>query len=276
MSGAALDRVLVIGCGYVGCALARRLAAGGADVVGTTTRAERLGEIEAVGARGAILDIGDLGRLKELLADRDVAFLCVAAGRGLQSYEDVYLGAARSLVSACEGSSLGRVVYTSSTGVYGDAGGAWVDEETAPGPDSENGRVLLEAEGVLLEGGCRLGMDTTVVRLGGIYGPGRDPAERVLSLAGSKRDDGGAIVNLIHLDDIVEALTRLAVESHSGVLNLVDDAPVTRRDYYDAILAQVGVDPIRWSGDGSPSGKRVSNGRIKALLGMTLRHRKRN
>jgi len=110
--------------------------------------------------------------------------------------------------------------------------------------------------------------------LAGIYGPGRGPQNRLPQLAGQVCTDGDVYLNLIHVDDIVAALRRLIDLAYEGVLNLSDDEPTTRRDYYDRLMADAGLAPIRWESDASNTkrGKRVSNERIKRDLDLHLRH----
>ena len=130
----------------------------------------------------------------------------------------------------------------------------------------------------MLEGVRKPGGDApasaTVVRLSGIYGPGRDPAKRIRSLAGTELTGGDVYVNMVHLDDIIAALEALLDLPHHGVLNLSDDCPTTRREFYDRTIAEGGLEPIRWlPGPAPPNlGKRVRNDLIKRTLTLVLRH----
>lgn len=267
-------RVAIVGCGYVGSALGGALVADGHDVLGTTTSDERHEELSQLGIRPAVARVEDVDRLKTLLADRDTVYLAVAAGGRSRDYRSVYLAGVRNVLQAIGGSRVCHVVYTSSTSVYGQDDGSWVDEDSPTEPLTENGRVLVEAEHTLLDGTRAAGITGTVLRLSGIVGPGRGPANRVVHYAGQVRTDGEGYVNLIHRDDIVAALRRLLDVPYHGVLNLSDDAPVTRRAYYDRLIAEARVPPIEWrapeQSDGR--GKRVRNDRIKTVLGLHLRH----
>ncbi len=267
------SKVLIIGCGYVGTALAERLVTAGSACVGTTTTPARLNEIKSTGARAEILDIGDRSALRAILSDCETVVLSIAPKSRDADYRDVYLAAANHLMAAVADSPVRHVVYTSSTRVYAQDDGQWVDEDSSTEPTSEAGRVLLDTERCLLDAGSSSEINVSVVRLGGIYGPGRDPSARILRLAGSSCSGGSAYVNLIHRDDIVEALHRLIQSEHHGPLNLCDDTPTTRRDYYDRVIAAASVAPIEWEAEESDErGKRVSNARIKELLDLTLRH----
>lgn len=282
--GRSKARVAIIGCGYVGMAAGRALFQAGHSVTGTTTTRERVAEIAACGIDPAVLDVADVPRSRAILATRDAVILCVGAGRGRRDYRAVYLAGVTNVLAAVQGSAVTRVIYTSSTRVYGQDDGSVVTENSSTIPVDEDGRTLLAAEQALLEGAARLPafvardrskrLTATVLRLGGIYGPGRDPRERLAGLAGQVRDDGEVFVNLVHVDDIVAALVRLVSVPYHGVLNLCNDCPVLRRVYYDALLRKAGLAAIEWQGaaDAAPRGKQVSNALLKRVLGLVLRH----
>ena len=272
------QRIAIIGCGYVGSAVGEALVKAGHHVVGTTITPDRLDDLRAKGIAPALLDTADTDRVHEVLHDRDAVVLSVAAGRGRADYRKVYLGSANSVITAARGTPVKRIIYTSSVGVYGQDDGSWVDESSPTHPRDDNGRILLDTERALLDGAKTLGRGQTgcasVVRLSGIYGPGRDLTGRIKSFAGKKRDDGDAYLNLIHLDDIVAALTALLAIRYHGVLNLSDDRPLPRREFYDRIIAEAGLPAIQWISVGAPTkrGKRVRNVLIKRTLGLTLKH----
>jgi nucleoside-diphosphate-sugar epimerase len=207
--------------------------------------------------------------LTDIIRDCDAVYLTIAPGRTGQSYEDVYLRGAELVVGALRDSSVNRLIYTSSTRVYGESNGGWVDEQTPPVPSDENGRILLAAEDMLLSASQSLSVNVTVVRLGGIHGPQRVLADRIRSHTGTTLSGGDGYVNLIHRDVIVDALVQLIDVDHNGVLNLVDATPTTRRELYDRIIADAGLKPIRWVDDGpDDKGKRVSSCLVRELLNL--------
>lgn len=271
--GVVTKRVAIIGCGYIGSALGERLVALGHRVVGSTTTPGRLPEISRLGVEGVLLRLDQVEQLHAILMSCDVIFLTVAPGRGEHSYEEVYLKGARNLLRALEGTAVRHVVYTSSTSVYGQTDGSRVDEDSETRPASESGRILVATERELREGAARLGMMTTILRLGGIVGPGRGPINRIRHEAGRQRSDGHAYVNLIHRDDVVACCAALLERPQEGVLNVTFDKPFLRRAYYDDLLAQEGLPPIRWMGkaEGPPRGKHVSNARLRRWFEQALR-----
>lgn len=275
-------RVVIIGCGYVGSAFGRRLLVEGYDVVGTTTSSERVADIRALGMTPGVLDTADVGRLRDVLQDRDAAVLCVARRADQRDYRVTYLQTARNLIEAARRTEVTRIIYTGSTRVYPQNDGEWVDEASPTQPTGQNARILLETEHVLLDGVTSVGVDrpatAAVLRLGGIYGPGRGALDSIFRFAGTHRDDGDLYMNRIHVDDIVAALTALLRSKFQGVLNLCDDHPQTRRSFYDEVLAAAGLTPIEWtsSSDRKNRGKRVRNDLIKSTLGLALRHPRRS
>jgi nucleoside-diphosphate-sugar epimerase len=265
-------RVAIIGCGYLGRELGRILASRGHRVMATTTTPARLPELEAAGMDARRIVSSDLAGIAGLMADCDVVYLTLAAGRRSTSYREIYLAAAQNVVRAFPASPVTRVIYTSSTAVYAQDDGNWVDEFSPTEPTSENARALVETERALLDG-APVGIQVSVVRLGGIYGPGRSMLDFAERFAGQERSDGDVFLNLVHVDDVVAALVRLLDVPHHGQLNLVADHPTTRRTVFDPLLAAHGLPPVRWTSDPHAGrGKRVRNGRIKELLGLRLRH----
>ena len=264
-------KVLIIGCGYVGTALGESLVRRGFHVVGTTTTREKQSDLEKVGIQARVAEISNTQRLTDLLVDSDVVVLTLGAGR-TGDYREVYFEGARSVLAALRHSAVRRIVYTSSTRVYGQTDGSWVDESSPTIPRDERGQLLLDTEQVLL-GACESGVSCCVLRLGGIYGPGRELERRVHHLAGTEQFGGDEYVNLIHLYDIVIALESAVTSDFSGVLNLCDDEPEPRRSIYDRLVRSEGLSPIRWvprSGSDVELGKRVRNKRIKDQLGLQL------
>lgn len=274
-------RVLIIGCGYVGSAVGRHLAASGHRVTGTTTNADRASLIRSLGIEPAVVDVADVDALHEVMRDHDAVVLCIAPRNRGDDYRNTYLLGARNLIAAVRGTPVMQIIYTGSTRVYGQDDGRWVDEESPIDPPDENGQVLVETERTLLGSDASATGDkpvmTTVLRLGGIYGGDRDHLGFVRSQAGTRRTDGDMYVNRIHVDDIVAGIEALLDRPYDGVLNLCDDHPQTKRSFYDAVLAAADLPAIEWTGrtDGAGRGKRVRNARIKEALGITLRHPRR-
>jgi nucleoside-diphosphate-sugar epimerase len=266
-------RVIILGCGYVGSALGSALLARGHRVLGTTTRDEGCAALAARGIESVILQLSQRDRLRAALSACDAAVIMVAPAHSRAAYEEVYLQGVRHVLEAVCETSVRHILYTSSTSVYGQSDGSWVDEASPTQPAAQNGRILVQAERELAAGAARTGVAAAIVRLAGIVGPGRGPGNRVAQWAGRERDDPETYVNLIHRDDIVSACLALIDRQFAGTLNLSDGRPIQRREYYNRLIAAAGLHPIRWvtPAEGRNFGKRVSNRRLVALLGLEPR-----
>ncbi|WP_049984365.1 SDR family oxidoreductase [Halorubrum sp. BV1] len=281
-------RVTIVGCGYVGTELARQLAERGHDVSGVRRSADGLDAIreldervdDADGGVSAVrADATDPASL-EALPDADaVVFAASSGGRGAEAARSVYVDGLRNVVNeyGSRVTTPDRLVYTSSTGVYGDHGGAWVDEETPIDPTTEKTRVLAEAERVALEAADEVGIDGTVARFAGLYGPNRYRIDRYL--------DGpvtAGYLNMVHRDDAAGAVRFVldAGVARGEPVLVVDDEPVDKHAFADWLADACGVSrPAKRSkaariADGDLSeaaerrirtSKRCSNARLREL-----------
>jgi nucleoside-diphosphate-sugar epimerase len=235
-------KVAILGCGYVGLELGRQLRAGGDDVVGVRRSPDGLAAVEDAGLEAVAADVTDADALGAVPDVDAVVFAASAGGRGADAARAVYIEGLRTVVDHFGGraSPPDRLVYTSSTGVYGDHGGEWVDEDTPLDPVDDRTAALVDAERVALEAAPEHDVDPTVVRFGGIYGPDRFRTERYL--------DGPVTegyVNLVHREDaagIVQFL--LAADQARGeVVVGVDDEPVGRPDLAAWLADHLGREP---------------------------------
>ncbi len=253
-------RLAVLGAGYIGSATARALAARG-DLVWAVRRRAHPPEPGITWLAGDITS----GVIEGLPASLDAVVLAVAPSGPGDDYERIYPPAARAAAVLARAHSARALVYTSSTGVYGERDGAWVDEATPARGEGPGSRALIEAEQVLL--GADL-TGVTVLRVAGIYGPGRDPRPR-FAQADQLPMHGAYWVNLAHRDDIVRAI--LGMLEHTGearVLNVADGAPTQAADIARWLAAEAGGDPNALRFDhGAPlsrSNQRVANAALCA------------
>ncbi|MFC5277563.1 NAD-dependent epimerase/dehydratase family protein [Halorubrum rubrum] len=274
-------RVVIVGCGYVGLELARGLAARDHDVIGVRRSDDGLDAIEAVdeGVEAVRADATDPESLAALPDVDAVVFAASSGGRGAEAAREVYVDGLRNVVEEYGDRTRApdRLVYTSSTGVYGDHGGAWVDEGTPIEPTTEKTRVLAEAERVALEDAAAAGIDGTVARFAGLYGPDRYRLDRYL-----EGPVTAGYLNMVHRDDAAGAI-RFLLESDAArgePVVVVDDEPVEKHAFADWLADECGVDrPEKRSketriaaGDLSPAAerrirtsKRCSNDRLREL-----------
>ncbi|MDE0392571.1 MAG: SDR family oxidoreductase [Rhodospirillales bacterium] len=174
--------------------------------------------------------------------------------------------------------------YLSTTGVYGNTGGAWVDEAAVPAPTGGRGRRRLAAEQAWLAFGARHGLGVHVFRLAGIYGPGRNALATVRRGAAKRIDKPGHVFSRIHVSDIAQVLAASIAKPDPGAIyNVCDDEPAPSADVVAHACALLGVAPPPLTplddADLSPmarsfyaDNRRVSNARIKNELGVALRY----
>ncbi|MEM8642191.1 MAG: SDR family oxidoreductase [Cyanobacteria bacterium P01_G01_bin.54] len=260
-----MTNVAIIGCGYVGLRVAARWQAAGLTVTGTTTRAERIPELEAVCDRAIVLHSQDQDRLKRVLHEQDTVLVAVAPSSG-RSYDETYLPTARAIAAlAPQLPQQPQIIYTSTYSVYGNYQGDWVTEETPPKPVTVNGETMVAAEQTYLN---IPNLNVCVLRLGGIYGPGRT-LERIFSRwAGKTRPGTGARwSNWIHLDDIVGAIAFAQAQKLTGLYNLVQDEILTSRDLLQQVCDRHHLAPVTWDAsqpDTRAYSVRCSNQKLKA------------
>jgi shikimate kinase/nucleoside-diphosphate-sugar epimerase len=224
--------ILIVGCGYVGEALADALHAEGHGVIGVTHREESAATLTATKPWKAVAcDVSNAAAVAALdvTGVKSVVHCASSSKGGVDAYRSVYLHGLQHLAEKFPSAQL---VFTSSTSVYTQTNGSLVDENTVCEPERETGRLLKQAEEVVLARGG------IVARLAGIYGPGRSVVLKNL-LQGKASIEGnegnGRLLNQIHRHDAVSALVKLLGASHSGVFNVVDSSPITQRELFSAL-----------------------------------------
>lgn len=258
-------RVAIIGCGYVGSAVARRWQQQGLDVLVTTTRQERVEELRAIASQVEVLTGTESDRLKAVLFDRQIVLLCIASKRGA-SYEQTYLDTAKTIAQVLPHTSVEQLIYTSSCSVYGQHNGAWVTELMPPVPMTDNGKIIEQTEETLLSATAPQ-QQICILRLGGIYGPGRT-LERIYSrAAGTTRPGKGEeATNWVHLSDIAGGIDWAKEKQLAGLYNLVQDEVLTVRKLIGEMCDRHSLAPVTWD-ESQPSDRknvRISNAKIKS------------
>jgi len=180
---------------------------------------------------------------------------------------------------------LETIVYLSTIGVYGDHGGAWVDEETPPAPVSERSGARLAAEQQWQALGLRAGRPVAILRLAGIYGPGQNALTQMRSGRAKRIDKPGQAFNRIHVEDIAQAIEAALVQRADGIFNVTDDEPTPQGVPVGFAAELLGVAPppeipfTEAAKTMSPmalsfygESKQVRNDKLKRALGMRLRY----
>lgn len=268
----------IVGCGYVGLALAERLQPRRPQLklTLTTTSSERLEQLSPLADKAQVCDATDPTQLMDALRQSSSAVFCLGPKGDRQvdanGYHHTFVDSFRCLTSLLpQLPNLRQIVYTGSCSVYGDAQGDWVDEQTPPEPSRGQGEVLLESEQLLSGIGDRR---VCILRLGALYGPGRDLDRRLRGLAGLERPGSGATYsNWLHVADAAGALEAALDGAWAGVVNVVNDAPIRLRDLVGRSLQRQGLAPVHWSGGEEPgsANRRIRNTRLKQL-GYQLQH----
>ncbi|GAB2593053.1 SDR family oxidoreductase [Dyella jejuensis] len=255
------ERVLIAGCGDLGYRVARLLLARGEKVYALRRHPPRQDD-------GSLCWLkADLGRPETLGAlpagITQLVYLPAPDARAQEAYRTVFVDGLRHLVGALDSRYLQRVLFVSSSAVYGDHASEWVDEATLPAPRDFNGRILLEAEQWLAGQPFR----SVVLRLAGLYGPGRlQLIERLR--AGTAVVPRKAVhwTNRIHVDDAAAAIVHLLDLAQPQALYLgADDTPLPIDVLYDYLAEASGAPQVaEGQAPASIGSKRLSNARLRA------------
>ena len=249
--------------GFVGGHVAEAAVARGM-IVSTLARASSdAGLLERLGVIVHRGELSDSDALRKGVLDADVVVHCASSGRGGGSaYEAVYLNGTQNLL---EHFHPGLLIFTSSTSVYSQADASWVDERSVAEPTKETGKILRKAEDLVLASGG------SVARLAGLYGPGRCvPLQKLAKGEAVIEGEGERVMNLVHQVDAVSALQILAETDTRGVFNVVDNEPVSQRDWYVWVCEQSKkplppYGPRDLTRKRGWTNKRVSNQKLRSL-----------
>lgn len=267
--------------------VARRWLAEEQPVAAITRSARRAEEFRNAGLFPVLADVTQpqsLAALPELIEPGETILFAVGYDRasGL-AMREVYVAGLVNVLNALPG-HIGKIIYISSTGVYGQNGGEWIDEDSPTEPRREGGRVCLEAERALLA--HPLGTKSVILRLAGIYGPGRVPNRAELESAAPLAVDPHGYLNLIHGDDAAAVVLAAEAKAVPPRTYLVSDGnPVPRGDYYAELARLWQTPPPRFASPHSAepqtsttneprrgSDKRVNAARLQRELSPVLQY----
>lgn len=261
----------IFGAGFSGLAIARALGAECNFAGGTTRGPARFGDLQAAGLQPFVYEGGEPSAdLREALSQTTHLVMSIAPDSGGDPLLTAFADGLRAVMPKLE-----WIGYLSTVGVYGDHGGEWVDEDTICRPVSDRSVARLAAEQGWADLAQTAGVPLAVIRLSGIYGPGRN-AIRTLQQGRARRlIKPGQVFNRIHVADIGGATALLARNCLGGIYNVTDDKPAPPQDVIEFAAKLTGVEPPPETdfetADLSPmarsfygENKRVSNARIKA------------
>ena len=276
--------LLCFGYGYSAAVLARRRILDGWRVYGTTRKLEKAAEIEADGAIPIVLN-----RDAVAPALGHATHVLVSAGPEVRQEGDKGRPVDPTLDYVSEalvarGREIEWLGYLSTTGVYGDHGGAWIDELAARKPVTERGRLRMLAENEWLTLWREHGLRVHLFRLAGIYGPGRGPFEKVRTGSAQRIVKEGQVFSRIHVEDIATVLeASIAAPSAGAAYNVCDDEPAPPQDVIAYAAELLGMAPppevpfeeaesqmTAMARSFYSESKRVSNTKIKEELNVRL------
>ncbi|MEJ6000500.1 NAD-dependent epimerase/dehydratase family protein [Paucibacter soli] len=277
-------RLLIIGCGDVGMRVLRELR-GRLPVFALTTSEARAAALRAAGAMPLLGNLDDPASLARLAGLADwVLHLAPPAAQGAEDGRTLNL-----LRALARSPRTSRLVYASTTGVYGDCAGARFDETRGPKPATDRARRRVDAEQRLRWYGASLGVRVSILRIPGIYAWDREgghPRERLARGAPVLRREDDVYTNHIHADDLARAcLAALARGRPQRIVHACDDSELLMGDYFDLAAelcglprpprisraqARVQMSPMQLSFMGES--RRLDNGRLKRELRLKLRY----
>ncbi len=274
--------VFVFGIGYSASFFLRRHRDAFGSVAGTVRTRDRVADLARLGIQAHLFDGATADpAIGRALGEADAVLVSVQPSGTAESAfagHDPVLG--RFDLAAAP--RLKRIAYLSTIGVYGDHGGAWIDESTPPEPSSGRGRIRLAVEDEWLALGALSGKQVAVLRLAGIYGPGRNVLDDLRDGTARRIDKPGQVFNRIHVADIAGAIAAsFRHPAPHGVWNVTDDEPAPASDVvgYGARLLGIEPPPLVPFADAELSpmarsfygaNRRVSNDALKRKLGAAL------
>ena len=269
-------RVLIVGCGYVGLPLGAELARQGHEVFGLRRSALAEAEMKTAGITPLHADITQPETLAQLPRDFDWVVNCTASGGGsVEDYRKIYLKGNANLIAWLADSPLKKFIYTSSTSIYGQNDGSMVTEKSPVESAADTAKVLVETENLQLTAVAERRFPVAILRVAGIYGPGRGHWFKQF-LRGEARieGDGSRWLNMIHRDDLISIISAALERGMPGeIYNAADNAPASQLEFFTWLAAElkrplpprIAADTEVWRKRGVTN-KRVSNAKLRTEL----------
>jgi nucleoside-diphosphate-sugar epimerase len=276
-----MQRLLIVGCGDIAMRALPQLVRS-YQVFGLARSPEQAARVVAAGARALAGDLDLPQTLQQLAGLADAVLHLAPPG-------ETGAGDARTanLIDALSGSVPARLIYVSTSGVYGDCGGASVDEERPVAPRTARASRRVDAENVLQAWGRDMGAAVAILRVPGIYAADRLPLDRLRRGTPVLRAEDDAYTNHIHADDLAAiCVTALQAAGAGRIYNASDDSEMKMGDYFDMVADRAGLArPPRIARAAAEAGaipeallsfmresRRLSNARMKSELGVKLRY----
>lgn len=275
-------RTLIVGCGYVGLPLGAELVRQGHEVFGMRRSDAGAAELQTAGIKHVVADITKPADLAKLPGPFDWVVNCVSSSRGgAGEYREVYLQGTCNLLDWLASAPPKKYVYTGSTSVYGQTDGSSVKESSPTEPKSETGQILVETEKLLLDAARQIKCPAIILRVAGIYGPGRGHLfQQYLSNEAKISGKGERFINMIHLDDVVGSIIVSLKSGRAGeVYNATDDEPIAHIHFFRWLSETLGKEMPPFASEAENANrkrgltnKKVQNRRLKMELGYQFKY----
>lgn len=262
-----MTKISILGCGWLGFPLAKALLTNGFSVKGSTTSTEKIAVLENAGIEPFLIALSEnktTGNLTDFLANSEILIIDVPPKlRG--SATENFVSKIRNIIPFIENSSVGNVLFISSTSVYNDDE-IFVIEETIAKPNTESGKQLLETEQLLQNNSH---FKTTVLRFGGLIGEDRHP---IKFLAGRENlDNPDAPINLIHQDDCIGIILKIIEADYwNETFNAVAPSHPWREIYYTQKAMDLNLALPKFNSEQNSGGKIILSARIENVLKYTF------
>lgn len=260
-------RLVIFGCGYVGAEIARQAVARGLRVTALTRNETKAAALRESGIEAVVADLAANAWHERVAGGADFVLNCVSSGGGgIEGYRCSYLGGMASMLAwARSRGTAGTMIYTGSTSVYPQGGGATVDETVPTDTAAERARILIETENLLRanDSACARWF---VLRLAGIYGPERHHLLEQVR-AGEVAGRGEHRLNLIYRDDIAAAVWAAFAAPPTvanEIINLADDGAAPKSEIAAWLAERLGVPPPRFTGEPTAGRREVTPDRVIA------------
>lgn len=233
-----MQKVFIAGCGYIGERIARLSRESGADVTCMVRSPEHCSRLEASGLTTLVSALDDVAAIPRLyLSGSTIFYLVPPPGGGIADIR------ARNFIAQIpEPEKPAKIVYMSATSVYGEAGGNVVTEDSPTAPDSAMGKRRLDAEIAFRDLGAARNIPVIIMRVSGIYGPGRLPLMQISQGQPLLREDESGPSNRIHADDLASICIAAAERGRAGdIFNVSDGRPSSMTSYFNACADALGL-----------------------------------
>ena len=274
--------ILIVGCGYRGKRLAKRLIADGQRVRGLTRSPEHAAALAKIGIEPFVGDVTNAESLRGIGDGVGAVYhLMGSMGGNDAQLQALHVDGTRNVLAALSGVTLTRYVYESSTAVYGQIDGEWISEDAPRDPSSTMGKLRVQAEDLLLTAFRERGLPLVILRPSSIYRPEGVINKKIRDGSYVLTTDPDKLMNHIYVDDFLDVMARALTQGRAGESYIVtDDEPKRYADYVNTIADLMGAKhpPVNWQAPVErcaelirASNKRCANAKLKRDFQLTLK-----